>query len=94
MYDYSAGHKSRQAQGQVMTRPDRVPFGTRVGPAGSLEPDPDEQAAIEAVLDNHAEGLSYRKIAMAMNQAGVPCRKALCWHYSTVRSIILRASST
>lgn len=69
-----------------------VPLGSRVASDGvSLEEDPDEAQAVARVLELRAEGLSYARIAVAMNDEGWPTRTGGPWHAQQALRIV-RAS--
>lgn len=64
-----------------------VPFGYRVNPSThDLEPDPDEQKALEVIRALRAKDHSYRDIAKKLDAKGLPPRKGQHWHpYSIAR---------
>ncbi len=48
-----------------------APFGWRVGEDGALTEDPDQQRAIQRILEMRREGLSLRAISLALSAEGV-----------------------
>lgn len=69
----------------------QVPYGCKVGADGStLEPDPAELAAIEAVDQLSASGLGSRAIAREMDARGHVTKSGRPWSESTVRQLLKR----
>jgi DNA invertase Pin-like site-specific DNA recombinase len=92
-----------QSQGRRMGRLDRCPYGYHVDPAGPtvegkdgqerparMAEDPAEQATIARIRQLRAEGLGLRRIARALDAAGLDCRGRR-WCHSTVKAILSRA---
>lgn len=96
--------REHQKNGRRVGRIDRRPYGTRPGDpeirmAGGrevlvprLEPDPEELANIDYIMQLHAQGLSYRAIAKQLEDEGKLCRGSK-WYHSTVQKIIKRHSA-
>lgn len=83
-----AALKAKRARGEVYGP---LPIGYRRAADGvTLEPHPEEQVAIERVLELRAEGVSYRKIAQLLGDEGHPARGAR-WHKTTLVEIVRRA---
>jgi site-specific DNA recombinase len=91
-----------QSTGRRMGRLDRAPYGwqpddegpRRTGKDGQerparLIPDPEEQAIIGRIRKLFAEGMGLRRIARALDQAGLSCRGRR-WHHSTIKTILGR----
>jgi site-specific DNA recombinase len=78
----------KRSKGQ---RVGQVPYGFRVGADGAtLEPDPAEVAAIEAVDQLSASGLGSRAIAREMDARGFATKLGGLWSESTVRQLLKR----
>lgn len=67
-----------------------VPYGYRRTRAGHLEPDPDERLVVEAMRFLYCRGLTYRRIADALNSQEVPTRNGAAWHPGSVHRILAR----
>jgi len=68
-----------------------VPYGWTVLDTGELKEVEEEQAIITTVRDMRDAGGTWRGIADALNQEGVPTRKGGLWRHHTIRGIIKRA---
>ena len=79
--------RAKQAKGMRMSK--IPPYGFSVADDGSLVPNEDEQANIQAVLTGHKNGLSLRKIAGKMQETRGNCRGCR-WNHNLVSSIIRR----
>lgn len=66
--------------------------GTRKHPAAV--PDPTEQQVIARILRLRADGLTYRQVAAALDDAGVPPRRASAWSVASIRLIVERARTS
>ena len=66
------------------------PFGYR-GEQKKLIPVEREQAVIRDILTMRKEGMSYEKIADALNERGIPSPRAGSWHSTRIRAIVRRA---
>lgn len=69
------------------------PFGYRPmgqGRERDAMPDPTEVKVVRQILCLRANGGSYREIATALNEQGVPAKKGGLWHPMTVRSVVER----
>ena len=77
----------------------RAPLGTRrtdeLDDAGRrvLEADPEEQRAVEAILELRRAGLSLRAIAGELTSIGIRTKRGGSWHASTVRGVLGRAAA-
>ena len=79
-------HKKRNGQAYSPT-----PYGKdRSGDA--LTVNEEETATIRAIRTWRDEGLSLRRIADRLNEAGVPTKQGKTWHASTVRYIVENAA--
>ena len=70
----------------------KPPFGFRWS-GDVLEPDEREQLAIAAIEDYRDQGWTLRKIAIALNGAGLSPRHGKTWQPSSVASIVKRLKS-
>jgi len=69
-----------------------VPFGYRLGDDGrTLEADELEQRVVARIHRLRAEGVSFRRIAAALNGDGVPARGKR-WHPTTLQRVVARAA--
>lgn len=84
-----AGRDRARAEGRFAGH-GSPPFGMR-SVAGELVPDPAEQAALERLRELAAAGMSCRKIADALNEQGVPARRARAWYPQTVSRALKRS---
>jgi DNA invertase Pin-like site-specific DNA recombinase len=80
-----------QTAGRRMTRSDRCPYGWRPDSTDPtrLAEDPEEQAIIARIRQEHAAGRGLREIARTLDLTGIPC----CghrWSHSTVRAVLRR----
>ena len=66
----------------------RIPFGYDLGPDKTLIPNPIEQAVIDRIRTMRAEGLSFHRIAAALNAEGVATKEGRAWHPPTIRNIL------
>ncbi len=83
----AAGKAAKAAQGGYTGG--GPPFGWRaVG--GDLVPDEAEQAVVRRIHGMHAQGLSLRKIAESLTQAGLKPRRGGPWHPMQVSTILGR----
>jgi hypothetical protein len=58
-----------------------------------LEADPAEQAILSRILTMHCEGMTYARIASALNRDKVPARGRR-WKYDLIRRIVERAKKS
>lgn len=98
----STQSRIRAALGVKRARGERVgsvPYGwvaDREGPRrrgdapARLVEQPEEQRAIQRILDLHNTGMSLRRIARVLEDEGLPCRGAQ-WYHVTVRRILVEA---
>ena len=89
----SVAMKSHQSNGRLMSR--QPLYGLMIDPDNPKKTiaNPDEQQAIEAIVQMRANGMGYRTIANQCESAGYP-RRGDYWHPSTVRKICQRHLST
>lgn len=92
----SAGMQRRQANGERMTHPDRVPIGRKVHPEDPKRTveNPREVAAIRAMLELREEGMGYKRIGDELTARGFRPRRGTRWHPSVVRGVLLRESAS
>lgn len=64
--------------------------GQGKGSARDVAPVAAEQAVVTQIVDQRQAGATYRAIAQALTDAGIPARRASRWSAMTVRSICLR----
>lgn len=72
----SDGMQRRQASGQLMTRPDRVPYGWKIVDPGTMEPEPKEQfylARLHQYIVTYGPG-KFDSMAAFMNSDGLEYR--------------------
>jgi site-specific DNA recombinase len=67
----------------------RAPYGYAFAD-GAVVPDVEEQGVVEEIRTLRALGLSVRKIAVALDEKGVPTRGAASWRPNLVHSILRR----
>lgn len=71
-----------------------VPFGWSVDAEGNLIELADEQAVISKINDLRAAGVSLRKIASILTEAGIVTKKGRAvWYAETVKSILQRQAA-
>jgi DNA invertase Pin-like site-specific DNA recombinase len=77
-----------------------IPFGYRRRTDGirgrsglvvEIEPDPDQQRIIQAIVERRESGQTYREVKEWLRFEGVPSPTGKSWHESMVRRIVLRA---
>ena len=69
----------------------RIPFGFELAENGEdLLPLKDEEASIRRMMNLRTEGLSYERIARALDSEGVPTKTGARWSDKVVRGIVLR----
>ena len=86
-----AGARMRAALAVTKAQGERVgsvPYGFRVGEDGVLEPDDDEQEAVELARRLRADGLSLRAIDRELRRQGHLPRAGGRWHVQTVATIV------
>ena len=66
------------------------PLGFRAE-GGELVPDPDEQAAVQRIVELRAEGESLRQIAAALTAEGFTPKRGGAWHPQQVARVLDRA---
>jgi site-specific DNA recombinase len=67
------------------------PFGTRVAPDGTLQPEPAEAPTVARILDLRRSGASLRAVADALNAEGVRGPGGRPWNLMTVLNVAKRA---
>jgi DNA invertase Pin-like site-specific DNA recombinase len=87
--------RTRAALAAKRRRGERIsrfaPFGFKFGADGrSVEPEPGEQAIVRMICAHRADGLSLRRIASALNDAGVRTWVGTLWRFEAVRVVIRR----
>jgi DNA invertase Pin-like site-specific DNA recombinase len=71
-----------------------VPFGWRADADGRLIEDAAEQVVLTKIMACRAAGMSLRKIAAILTEAGIVTKKGGAkWHGETIRSILTRAAA-
>ena len=71
-----------------------VPFGWSVDADGNLIEQADEQAVLAIIHELRAAGVSLRKIAAVLTEAGHRTKKGhAVWSHNTVQSILTRAAA-
>jgi len=78
-------HKRRQGQ-----RTGTIPYGFRLGPDDRLEPDPAETVVLSQIAELRRDGLSIRRIAQALEAAGVRPRQGRSWSLGTLSRLAAR----
>ena len=64
------------------------PLGFRAnGRRDRMLPVPEEVAVVHRILDLWRSGLSYRAIAVRLDQEGLPTKRGARWHASTVKKV-------
>jgi len=66
------------------------PFGYRAE-GGELVPDPDEQAAVQRIVERRADGASLRQIAITLTAEGLAPKRGGAWHPQQVSRVLGRA---
>jgi DNA invertase Pin-like site-specific DNA recombinase len=86
--------RTRAAMSVKRSRGERVsghaPFGWDFGSGGLLVENACEQKIIARIRQLHAQGLSYRGIAIRLEDDGIPPKRGRRWTHTTVKSILLR----
>jgi DNA invertase Pin-like site-specific DNA recombinase len=71
-----------------------VPFGWSVDAEGNLIEQADEQAVLSIVHELRAAGVSLRRIAAVLTEAGHHTKKGnAAWSHTTIKSILTRAAA-
>lgn len=84
--------KFRQDQGERMTHPDRVPFGSKVDPENPARtiPDEHERSTLNTMLALHDSGMGVIRIGKELDRLGMPPRSGGEWNRGSVHRIIKR----
>lgn len=96
-----AALQAKRARGE---RRGAIPYGSRIDPAHparsrksglpcGLTADQAELDALGSIRRWRAEGISLRKIAGRLDEAGVPTKSGRPWSHSTVRDLLRRTSN-
>ncbi len=85
--------QQRSRNGELMTHPDRAPYGLKQDPDNPKRTIrcPEEQQVIQMILDLRSKGMSINKIAGRLNTDGVKPRNGKQFYASTVSNIVKRA---
>ena len=71
----------------------KIPFGFNVDAEGKLIPIKSEQKTISEMLRLRIEGMSYDRIANALNYKKIPAKNGGLWLANTVRRIMIEAKA-
>jgi site-specific DNA recombinase len=72
----------------------RIPFGYLLADDGvALVEDPAEQSILRDISELRSAGHSFRKIADALNDQGVPTKEGGKWVHTTIRGILSRSAA-
>lgn len=86
------GERTREAVQHKKTRGEKlggdVPYGYRVGPTGTLLPDPQEQVMLGLIRQWRAARLSLRTITAELAAQGYLTRKRMPFHLSQVARLV------
>ena len=86
--------RTRSAMSVKRSRGERIcghaPFGWDFGPKGLLVENAAEQKIITLMRRVRAEGLSYRGIAVRLDDEGIRPKRGKRWIHTTVKSILMR----
>jgi DNA invertase Pin-like site-specific DNA recombinase len=86
--------RTRSAMSVKRSRGERIsghaPFGWDFGPGGSLVENAGEQIIIARMRWLRAEGMSYRGIAIRLDEEGIRPKRGKRWIHTTVKSILTR----
>jgi site-specific DNA recombinase len=88
------GERTREALRHKMRNNQRVGtilYGYRLAPDGRhLEPEPDEEACVEAIANLRSQGHSLRKVAHMLNESGLRTRRGSNWRLESVARVVRR----
>lgn len=89
----SMGMKRNQRNGLRMSS--KPPYGTQINPDDPerLIPHPDEQNAIQAILERYSECNSYNAVATYLNEQAIYNRSGKEWHHEQIKRIVQRENS-
>lgn len=76
----------RRRQGRLVSG--RVPYGFDKTEDKHLVPNPSEQAIIDRIRKLHNNGKGYSKIALILNEDGVPTKTNSKWHPTQIERIL------
>src|SRR5262249_52882230 len=86
--------RTRGAMSVKRSRGERIsgyaPFGWDFGPGGKLVQNAREQKIIARMRQLQAEGMSYRGIAVRLDNEGILPKRGKRWIHTTVKSILTR----
>ena len=86
--------RTRSAMSVKRKRGERIsghaPFGWDFGPGGRLVENAREQRIIARMRRMQAEGMSFRGIAVKLDEEGIRPKRGRRWIHTTVKSILLR----
>jgi site-specific DNA recombinase len=86
--------RTRSALGVKRTRGERIsrhaPFGWDFGPEGHLVENAGEQEARQLIRQLRVDGMSYREIALHLQERGIPSKQGGQWVHTAVRRILNR----
>jgi DNA invertase Pin-like site-specific DNA recombinase len=89
--------RTRSAMSVKRSRGERIsghaPFGWDFGPGGRLAENAREQEIIVRMRRLRTEGLSYRGIAVRLDDEGIRPKRGKRWIHTTVRSILARTAA-
>jgi DNA invertase Pin-like site-specific DNA recombinase len=89
--------RTRSAMSVKRKRGERIsghaPFGWDFGPDGRLVENAREQKIIARMLQLQAEGMSYRGIAVRLDNEGILPKRGKRWIHTTVKSILARKAA-
>jgi DNA invertase Pin-like site-specific DNA recombinase len=86
--------RARSAMSVKRSRGERIsghaPYGWDFGPDGRLVENAREQKIIARMRFLQAEGMSYRSIAVRLDDEGIRPKRCKRWIHTTVKSILTR----
>lgn len=89
--------RTRSAMSVKRSRGERIsghaPYGCDFGPGGRLVENALEQKSIARMRRLQADGLSYRGIAVRLDNKGIRPKRGKRWIHTTVKSILARCAA-
>ena len=89
--------RTRSAMSVKRSRGERIsghaPYGWDFGRGGLLVENAREQKVIARMRQMQAEGMSYRGIAVRLDEEGIRPKRGKRWIHTTVKSILARNAS-